>query len=98
MNIYPDAYFDKVEDISIEFLKKNKIKELLDKKDMPNYSVEVHSLKSDAKYFGMDKLASISLDHELKSKDGNYEYVSKNFKTLEKEVKRIIQVVSKYLD
>ena len=75
-----------------------KIKELLDKKDMPNYSVEVHSLKSDAKYFGMDKLASISLEHELKSKDGNYEYVSKNFKTLEKEVKRIIQVVSKYLD
>ena len=29
MNIYPDAYFDKVEDISIEFLKKNKIKALL---------------------------------------------------------------------
>ena len=72
-----------------------KIKELLDKKDMPNYSVEVHSLKSDAKYFGMDKLASISLDHELKSKENDTDYVSKNFKTLEKEVKRIIQVVSK---
>ena len=75
-----------------------KIKELLDKKDMPNYSVEVHSLKSDAKYFGMDKLASISLDHELKSKENDTDYVTKNFKTLEKEVKRIIQVVSKYLD
>ena len=29
MNIYPDAYFKKVEDISIEFLNKNKIKALL---------------------------------------------------------------------
>ena len=31
-----------------------KIKELLDNKDMPNYSVEAHSLKSDARYFGME--------------------------------------------
>ena len=75
-----------------------KIKELLDNKDMPNYSVEVHSLKSDAKYFGMNKLASIALDHELKSKENDFFYVTKNFKTLEEEVKRIIQVVSKYLD
>lgn len=29
MNIYPDAYFQKVEDITIEFLKKHKIKALL---------------------------------------------------------------------
>lgn len=29
MNIYPNAYFQKVEDITIEFLKKNKIKALL---------------------------------------------------------------------
>ena len=29
MNIYPNAYFQKVEDITIEFLKKNQIKALL---------------------------------------------------------------------
>ena len=29
MNIYPDAYFKRVEDITIEFLNKNKIKALL---------------------------------------------------------------------
>lgn len=29
MNIYPDAYFKRVEDINIEFLNKNKIKALL---------------------------------------------------------------------
>ena len=29
MNIYPDAYFKRVEDINIEFLNKHKIKALL---------------------------------------------------------------------
>ena len=29
MNIYPNAYFNKIENITIEFLKKNKIKALL---------------------------------------------------------------------
>ncbi len=29
MNLYPDAYFKKVEDITIEFLQKNKIKALI---------------------------------------------------------------------
>ncbi len=29
MNIYPDAYFERVEDINVEFLNKNKIKALL---------------------------------------------------------------------
>ena len=75
-----------------------KIKELLDNKDMQNYSVEVHSLKSDAKYFGMNRLAEISLDHELKSKENNTDYVINNFKELEKEFNRVIKIVGKYLN
>ena len=74
-----------------------KIKELLDNKDMQNYSVEVHSLKSDAKYFGMNKLAEISLDHELKSKENDTDYVINNFKELEREFNRVIEIVGKYL-
>lgn len=74
-----------------------KIKELLDNKDMPNYSVEVHSLKSDAKYFGMNRLAQISLDHELKSKENDTDYVINNFEELEKEFNKVIEIVGKYL-
>ena len=74
-----------------------KIKELLDNKDMPNYSVEVHSLKSDAKYFGMNGLAEISLNHELKSKENDTDYVINNFEELEKEFNRVIEIVGKYL-
>ena len=75
----------------------NKIKEALNNKDMKNYSVEVHSLKSDARYFGIDKLAAISLEHELKSKENDIKYVSENFKNLENEFNKIIEIVSNYL-
>ena len=75
----------------------NKIKEALNNKNMKNYSVEVHSLKSDARYFGIDKLAAISLDHELKSKENDIKYVSENFKNLENEFNKIIEIVSNYL-
>ena len=43
--------------------------------DMPNYAIEVHSLKSDSKYFGFTELARISYEHELKSKEDNKEFV-----------------------
>ena len=93
-----ETYKEMLRDWNKDSLSKfKKIKEFLDKKDMLNYSVEVHSLKSDAKYFGMDKLASISLDHELKSKENDTDYVINNFEELEKEFNRVIEIVGKYL-
>ena len=68
------------------------------KENMKEYSIDVHSLKSDSKYFGFTDLAKLSLDHELKSKDGDKEYIKKHFDELETEYKRIIDVVSKYLN
>ena len=68
------------------------------KENMKEYSIDVHSLKSDSKYFGFTDLAKLSLDHELKSKDGDKEYISKHFNELETEYKRILEVVSKYLN
>ena len=68
------------------------------KENMKEYSIDVHSLKSDSKYFGFTTLAKLSLDHELKSKDGDKEYIKNHFNELETEYKRIIDVVSKYLN
>ena len=68
------------------------------KENMKEYSIDVHSLKSDSKYFGFTDLAKLSLDHELKSKDGDKEYISKHFNELETEYKRVLEVVSKYLN
>ena len=66
-------------------------------KDMTNYSIEVHSLKSDSKYFGFDKLAELSYNHEMKSKENDQDYVLNNFHELELEFFRISNVVETYL-
>ncbi len=67
------------------------------KQDMTNYAIAVHSLKSDSKYFGFDKLAELSYNHEMKSKENDYEYISNNFHELESEFLRVSNIVEKYL-
>ena len=64
--------------------------------DMANYAILVHSLKSDAKYFGFDKLAELSYQHELESKANNIYYVYEHFDELMDETYRILNVVRKY--
>ena len=39
--------------------------------NMPNYAIEVHSLKSDARYFGFETLGELAYDHELKRKSND---------------------------
>ena len=65
--------------------------------DMPNYAISVHALKSDSKYFGFDKLAELSYNHEMKSKENDQDYVLNNFHELELEFFRISNVVETYL-
>ena len=68
------------------------------KHDMPNYAIAVHALKSDSKYFGFDKLAEMSYEHEMKSKANDQEYVDSNFEELEREFIRITMYVEKYVN
>ena len=44
-------------------------------KDMKNYAIYVHSLKSDCKYFGFTELADLAYEHELAGK-ANYQECS----------------------
>lgn len=73
------------------------IEELLLSNDMRNYAIEVHTLKSDSKYFGFDKLAGLALNHELKAKENDINYVNNNFIELRDEFNRIIKIVKNYL-
>ena len=50
--------------------------------NMPNYAIEVHSLKSDCKYLGFMTLADIAYQHELKSKEADQAWVDENFAAL----------------
>lgn len=90
------------DDTLVTFLNdaENKLKQIDDykeKADMANYAILVHSLKSDAKYFGFDKLAELAYNHEMKSKANDFYYVSDHFDELMTEAKRIVNLVRKYL-
>lgn len=65
--------------------------------DMANYAIQVHSLKSDARYFGFEELGELAYKHELESKANNMYFVTENYDELMKEANRVINVVKKYM-
>lgn len=82
-----DGYTERMEKIGQYFVKN----------DMANYAIEVHSLKSDAKYLGFKELAEISYQHELASKKLDSKTCSEHYQELLDEAKRVIEVSKKYL-
>ena len=94
-----DMYNTTLNDFSSEVEEKwSRITSAKENKDMENYAIDVHSLKSDCKYLGFTKLAELSYQHELKSKENDIEYVINNFNSLEEEYKRVRRIVTKYLE
>ena len=77
--------------------KLEKIKALKEIGDKANYAILVHSLKSDARYFGFEELGEIAYQHELKSKENDMYYVTEHFDELMGEANRVVTVVKKYM-
>ena len=76
----------------------NKIVEYKNSNNMPDYAIEVHSLKSDCKYLGFMKLADIAYQHELKSKENDSAFVNSNFDLLEAEYKKVLEIAKTYTE
>ena len=74
-----------------------KMKEHLSNEDASNYAILAHALKSESKYLGFKKLAELALNHELKGKDNDLEYIKENYNELMLELKNVIDIVKKYL-
>lgn len=66
--------------------------------DWENYGILAHSMKSEAKYLGFMKDAEVFLEHELKGKESNAEFITANFGTLQTTVNNIISLLDKYFD
>ena len=66
-------------------------------KNMSEYSIDAHALKSDSKYLGFKKLAEISLKHEMKSKENDVDYIMEHYEELLNEYNRIANIIDKYL-
>lgn len=73
------------------------IKRYKEASDMPNYAILVHSLKSDSKYLGFTKLAELSYNHEMKSKEKDITYVYNHYDELLIEANRIVNLVKEYM-
>lgn len=94
MEMYDESLGDFMAEIENKLYK---IAHFKDSQDMPNYAILVHSLKSDAKYFGFNKLAELAYEHELKSKEKNIIFVNDNYNILMEEANKIVLLVKKYL-
>lgn len=82
--------------ISIED-KLAKLASYKDAKDMANYAIYVHSLKSDARNFGFEQLQQIAYDHEMKSKSNDFYYIMENFDKLTEAVLKTENIVKNYM-
>ena len=63
---------------------------------MSEYAIDVHALKSDSKYLGFKKLAELSYEHEMKSKENNKEYINEHFDELMNEYNKIMDIINNY--
>ena len=77
--------------------KLEKLEKYKEEKDLANYTIYIHSLRSDAKYFGFTKLDEITSEQEEKSKEGDVFYIYEHFPTLQAEVERMLNVVKRYI-
>lgn len=75
----------------------NKLTTTLEQKDMPNFAIEVHALKSDAKYLGCMTLADIAYKYEMASKENNIGEVEAGFAGLKEETEKVVNIIKNYL-
>lgn len=94
METYNDTLNDFLSEVENKLVKIKSFKEIA---DMANYAILVHSLKSDAKYFGFEKLAELAYNHEMESKANNMYYVTDHYDELMTEANRIVALVKQYM-
>lgn len=93
-----ETYNDTVGELLVGITDKiNKLKNYKENKDMANYTIYVHSLKSDAKNFGFTELAEIAFEHEKHGKVGDIFYVYDHFEELEKLVEKTSAIIKQYM-
>ena len=85
-----DEFLDEIDE------KKANIENYYRDNDMENYAICAHSVKSDAKYFGFDKLATIAYEHEMAGKENNEEKIKSDFSNFIDEIDRIVGVIKQY--
>ena len=72
----------------------NKLIKFMQNRDMANYAIMAHSMKSDANNFGFEKLANMALEHETHSKAGDMYYINEHINDLIRETNNAIILIA----
>ena len=68
-----------------------------DKNDMESYTACVHILKSHAKYLGFTDFATLSYEHEMKSRENDFLYIKSHFDELRLSFEKMVSIMTDYL-
>lgn len=94
-----DTYNDNINELVRSLTDKlQKLENYKNNKDLSNYSLYLHSLISDTRYFGFNKLADFASKQEVKSNLGDVNYIQDNFPLLKDEVKNVLIIIDDYLN
>lgn len=72
---------------------KKELEEYFNKKDAYNYEVLVHRLKSESRNFGLMKLGDMFEEHQNKAKEGNWDYINKEYNNLMNEYDKAVSIL-----
>lgn len=95
MDMYNMTISDFMAEVESKWARINDYKNI---NNMPDYAIEVHSLKSDCKYLGFMTLADIAYQHELKSKENDSSFVNEHFGELAKEYNKVLEIAKNYTE
>ena len=101
LEIFGDAktYNETIGDFLVGIHSKiNELIEQMNNSDTNGYASTVHSLTSDANYFGFTKLAELAAEHEEKSKAGDLYYITEHINDLIGETNNAIVLIQEYMN
>lgn len=95
MEMYNETLIDFLNEVEEKI---NNLEKFKNQKDMPNYSIIIHSLKSDLKYLGILDLADLAYKHEVASKSNDVNYIISTYDELIKQLNNKLEVLRKYIN
>ncbi|MGM9878044.1 MAG: Hpt domain-containing protein [Bacilli bacterium] len=73
-----------------------KIIECIKNGDLKNYAIIVHSIKGECLYLGINKLADMSYEQQLKAEENDMQFIKTHFNEYIEEFTRILNTIKKY--
>ena len=74
----------------------NEIKTLYESKDIENYGIKVHALKSNCKTFGIMTFANMAYEHEMAAKNGDINFINQNITNLFVKANELYKVLDTF--